>query len=447
MSLILHVRNFGKIKSADIDLGNYTLFVGDNNSGKSYIMQLISGIQNLLSTGIFQQTYKHNIQHGDEILLASSQINVDQLLKDSCKNINFYLEEHKQEIVNNLFKKKINIESLSLEIQNDGSEYEVILKEYNDFSDLFKTPMVEDKHIDEIEVVIKHHDKLIGDCIYSANLRYVVLMNMFFFIISKEYITESTYIPSSRTGIQLLYKNFYSTVAEQMFTDKPKVELNLTKPILDYMSFLQTYTIDENNVNKNEKLIQFFENVLIDGKLSVGFNNEIFYTSKDQVTTPMYLTSAMVNEIIPFWMLLTNKESVKQVLIDEVETSLHPKKQIEMARLLNRMGNAGFKLIASTHSDTMAAAINLLYILSKKKQAGQNVSEILNKLGYEDADLLEDEMYVYQFINKGDHSVVEEVPYIYGVGFDFKQFDDALDKLLHDAEEIIGGDYECSSEM
>lgn len=41
MSLILHVRNFGKIKSADIDLGNYTLFVGDNNSGKSYIMQLI----------------------------------------------------------------------------------------------------------------------------------------------------------------------------------------------------------------------------------------------------------------------------------------------------------------------------------------------------------------------------------------------------------------------
>lgn len=41
MKKILHIRNFGKIKQADIDLQEFVLFVGDNNSGKTYIMQLI----------------------------------------------------------------------------------------------------------------------------------------------------------------------------------------------------------------------------------------------------------------------------------------------------------------------------------------------------------------------------------------------------------------------
>ena len=48
--MIIHIRNFGKIESADIDLGNLTIFVGENNSGKTYIMQLIYGLINFFST-------------------------------------------------------------------------------------------------------------------------------------------------------------------------------------------------------------------------------------------------------------------------------------------------------------------------------------------------------------------------------------------------------------
>ena len=38
---------YGKIKSAEIEVSPLTLFVGDNNSGKSYLMALLWGIQNL----------------------------------------------------------------------------------------------------------------------------------------------------------------------------------------------------------------------------------------------------------------------------------------------------------------------------------------------------------------------------------------------------------------
>ena len=43
----VHVKNFGKIEEAHVEIAPLTLFVGDNNSGKSYIMTLIYGLLNI----------------------------------------------------------------------------------------------------------------------------------------------------------------------------------------------------------------------------------------------------------------------------------------------------------------------------------------------------------------------------------------------------------------
>ena len=40
MEFLFGVSDFGKIKHAEITLSNFTLFVGDNNSGKTFMMQL-----------------------------------------------------------------------------------------------------------------------------------------------------------------------------------------------------------------------------------------------------------------------------------------------------------------------------------------------------------------------------------------------------------------------
>lgn len=44
MKVIIGVENFGKIKKAEITLGRLLLFVGENNSGKTFMMQLLYGI-------------------------------------------------------------------------------------------------------------------------------------------------------------------------------------------------------------------------------------------------------------------------------------------------------------------------------------------------------------------------------------------------------------------
>lgn len=43
----LKVSEYGKIECAEIEMAPLTLFVGDNNSGKSYLMFLLWGIRNL----------------------------------------------------------------------------------------------------------------------------------------------------------------------------------------------------------------------------------------------------------------------------------------------------------------------------------------------------------------------------------------------------------------
>ena len=45
MEVLLGIRNFGKIKSAEINLSGFSVLVGNNNSGKTYLMQLIYGIR------------------------------------------------------------------------------------------------------------------------------------------------------------------------------------------------------------------------------------------------------------------------------------------------------------------------------------------------------------------------------------------------------------------
>ena len=43
----LCVEDYGKIKSAEMECAPFTLIVGDNNCGKSYLMSLLWGIKNI----------------------------------------------------------------------------------------------------------------------------------------------------------------------------------------------------------------------------------------------------------------------------------------------------------------------------------------------------------------------------------------------------------------
>ena len=89
---------------------------------------------------------------------------------------------------------------------------------------------------------------------------------------------------------------------------------------------------------------------------------------------------------MPFVQIFSGEYDYTNIMCDEVENSIHPSLQRKLSCLFNRIVNSGKNLLISTHSDSMAFAINNTLLLSKI--TGEKRNELLNKLGYSNEDLL-----------------------------------------------------------
>ena len=210
------------------------------------------------------------------------------------------------------------------------------------------------------------------------------------------------------------------------------------------MTFLLQHNYVERTARKNNALIQFIFDHLIDGSLNEQKDITMYIPKDQQKEIPIYIASSMVNELVPIIKALTDFSNIDYIFYDEVETSLHPLKQIEMVKLLNRLNNRGIRMIISTHSDTMATKINNLQLLSRGEIDFETAQKVLEKKGIslEKEDLLNSsKMHVYQFINQGDGtSIVEELPFrkVPCTGYDFSLFNDSTMNLFEEAKVAMG---------
>lgn len=429
--MIIRVEDFGKIKSATVNLDGYTIFVGDNNSGKTYLMQLIYGTLEALK----------------RIQFTDSMSNLPNVKATQVKTIvNKWLQEKKDTIVHNTFKKKIPINLIEIlfpesedifsvkkltkeEYCNLTGENVPFLRETNENFQIFSIFVN-----DSIKSSFFGFDASKG-FMYSEMIRFAVgrLLK-----IKNIRHSNNIFLPASRSGLMLTRpfvfanKNEEGFVSTEEFSSEKRKEneLGLTQPVYDFLSFLQTHKSSENETNKSSALISFINENIIHGEMKKT-DNESFYKPEgtEEWLSPS-VTSSMVNEISPILQILTSVRRFQYIFYDEIETCQHPTTQIQMARLLNRMVNAGYKMVVSTHSDTMAAAINNAISIEKLK----NSNEILKKLGYEKKDILvnNDLVHAYQFIKSESGTIVEEVkrhPAI-GLNFNFTLFNEANKKLF-----------------
>lgn len=444
MKICLGVKDFGKIKSAEVDISNFTVFVGNNNSGKSYMMQLIYGVLRELP----------RIQTALTALVDDAEL-VSIIDEDGFKRyetkVNQFLNDNKDRIIYRIFRRKIPIDQLYIKLTDIR---ERVLLEYKDVDEPI---VVKNNHISEkgvyyagvreLEVtayITKSKDKtrdihlrFVNAPSYKSALSIIVGYVMEDLLgLSVDHDGNALYLPASRTGMLLLYRSFFvekdSNIKEEHFVFNDKKEYGnaygLSEPVYEFLKFLMRFILDEEKSEKNEFLIRFIEEHLIDGSIAHIGDEDIYTPDNSKVKVPLYLASSMVNELTPVLRLLTGMNNYQTVLYDEIETCLHPSKQSEMARLLMRLNNCGYRLIVSTHSDTMATKINNLLLLSFADLSEAEKKEKLKRLNLDEEDILRSrDIHVYQFENQKDgHSIVKELefrtmPY---TGYDFSQFAD-----------------------
>lgn len=465
MELLFGVSNFGKIKHAEITLSNFTLFVGDNNSGKTFMMQLLYGV--LIELGNMEPALEGIEERGEKELIYGVE-----WLKNMETRVNDYLAENKKKIVRRIFHKDIEIGELYFRLVNMDEKYicEINVREINRFGGEKRDVVIKAPQMLAHIYAMDENDanrRAVGMVAFNYRPDINDLMNIMAERIWNKILqlgnfvnSDLLFLPASRTGLQLLSKYFFAERDRKVVNeisildfededdkesrDVTENELGLTMPVYDFLQFLLRYSQQAKMNDRNKELLGFIEHHLIDGQVKyVG--DEIYYhpdaLEENKEDIPLYLASSLINEITPIIKALSGIRNYKYIFYDEVETCLHPLKQGEMARLIIRLVNSGRRMIVSTHSDTMAGKLNNLLLLSFAEDAKEIRGKKLEELGLSEDDLLSDaKIHVYQFVNQADgSSCVEElkfqkVPYI---GYNFNLFTRNLDELYHETDIIL----------
>ena len=127
-NISLHVKGLGKIESATIELAPLTLFVGDNNSGKSYLMTVLYGLFDLETILGFSdigfgasfkagRTYRYCL----DLLTRMEISSKDHYLTEEdhenfCSAFNALLGHNKNMFIEKIFNYNFSLDAISVNI-------------------------------------------------------------------------------------------------------------------------------------------------------------------------------------------------------------------------------------------------------------------------------------------------------------------------------------------
>lgn len=437
----LVIEDFGKIKKAEIEISPLTLFVGDNNSGKSYLLSLIWAIYAADTNSVifrdvmevlveeYAQVYQDlydcisKVKEGEkqEIKIPSSVL---------VEILNKLLERNKDKFVAGIFNsEQVTIGKLAVILERE-----------------FDLTMAVEKKEDAVDVSCKegyfsmafHGKRMMEDVEYVTKKIFIGGLRRFFKGATGLHDRSTVYLPAARTGF-MLAKNVINKVGRQVaydvtdFEDREEIQ-PFTKPIIHFLNMMEELKLDYKT--EYGEIIEWMETVMAHG--SIRYGNELngreirYLPEGSKESLPLRTTSAVVTELTPLLLLLKYRRSLKAICYEEPEMCLHPGLQQEMGKLLVRLVNQGLSMIATTHSDIIVQHINNMCRLKEMDSSG----ELLEKLGLteEDAISLED-VVIYQFTDLGEYSTVEKLIPIDGQ-FQVRTFSNALMGILEQTSEI-----------
>ncbi|MCM1046222.1 MAG: ATP-binding protein [Candidatus Gastranaerophilales bacterium] len=414
MSIRVDVKKFARIEKATIKLGDFSLFVGDNNSGKTLMMELIYGIINLISEWSVEIGCAQSTEAEDVSYIRFS----GEWFTEMEKHINSYLRDYKRSFLLECFSVEVPAEEITI-------HFEVAEKEFY-VGTIAETAYLEKEYADGGRVNIA--DNVMGTVEeMKLQLARYALLDMLGLPVGKGQL----FLPAARAGLQMLYRSFFAN---------RQGKSGMTLPIYDYLKFLQTYSPRVQFDEKEKDLIKFVDRELLGGK--VEYQNDMFMYRETDCYIPLNMASSMIHELSSFSSVLKSECSYGYLYYDEAENSVHPIKQGSVAKALIRFCNLDNKVIVSTHSDTLAGRLNNLILVSKM----QNVipkNDILEKLDWSVQDMLQPDktVYIYEFKkNEKGSVIIEELEFLDypKIGYDFGRFNENIDMLYDESNCIMG---------
>lgn len=429
----LHVENFEKIEMADVRISPLMCLVGDNDSGKGYLMSLLWGILTL-GKDIFPKvpsdgkTYKKCENWLKENLDRPCELTEDVI----CLYISWFndlLNTNKKTLLRKIFNYDVQAEKI--EICNYHRSKKIELQ----WESAGERYSVTGSHICFPMQKIYRREHLLR---MNAYICWNLLMEgiaapLYTPIVKGRRMGEPVYLPASRTGFMLIYPQLIENSLQISFA--PASEENqsaLTLPYVDFLQLVTKFDTRQKVSERNRWAVDFIEKNMTKGKLIVRKDSIPLIDYNPEGTdkrVPLYIASSIVSELSPLLLLFKSEINFKTLIIEEPEAHLHPELQQKMAQLIINLVNMGTTVWITTHSDTILQHFNNMLKLKKNKRS----TELMDRYSYTKKDLLKsDKISMYQFAETKNSKTrleeLEETKY----GFVVPTFNNALEHIVEE---------------
>ncbi|WGE42128.1 AAA family ATPase [Actinobacillus equuli] len=439
MKTNLEINFFGKIKKAQISLRPFTMIVGPNSSGKSFITKALYSIFHTMNKDLFAEFITKNInlaiyslEEIDSNLIKKSDNDsniINELrhllfsLRDELsykfeditilqnKEIILFIDEEMFKLNKLLYKFqeslhgkrtklasiqfqldlfKININSFK-EINKDfnkfySSELSSSLK--NEFLNNFLVQSIKDLQIENSETSFKFFDSDIGSILFSNNdlffnIKHAGIANL-------QKLSNVVYLESP------IYFKLRNTLNESRFSGfsfRRKGIINqVPKYFYDVDQLLTSKILSNNDENDLSSILELIEKT-ISGRFDITSQGEIIFSEGEKQIPFNMVSSGMANLGIIY--LLVKKNVLTKgsyLIIDEPEINLHTEWQHIMMDILFELSKLGVLIVIASHSLDMV--YRLENIISKNPQLCKEEHFSINRINKQGYSEKRDELMI-----------------------------------------------------
>ena len=457
----LHLKNFGPVKEGEIEIAHLTVFVGSDNSGKTYVMLAIQLFKNLLS-----QINKKEIpiQATETLLKNISKEELKPFLTKFADYINSKPTMNSPPLVistdefNTIYKYGIGSVYESLIEENMQELFESDLNQlirfgqdsfklvYNDITLTYNGAI----DLKSLQKSGNFEEKLFGFTInhnkISININYMLLNSMFDGNLKSEdaFLLFYSYLSREVFNVYFNEKSHYIPVGKNEISKN--LSQALSKNLDNEFSFSNTqkrFAQKLLEINKSRKNGYFYdlacqlEQELFKGEIYIKDDDsplkDIYYKREDGLKIPLSQTSSSISEMTP--LILYLKYILKEndtLIIEEPEAHLHPKNQRILVKYFVLAINMGLNIIMTTHSDYIIEQLN------NNIRLGNVKDEFYKNTDYSKDQIMDfAKIKLYHFKQSEDYTFSpSEVP-INFTGFYDENFNEVIDDLCDEAENIV----------
>lgn len=382
----LRIKNFAKIKDADISIDGITVIAGENNTGKSTVGKILFSLFNSLSNvdeKIFEERLKE-IESTNRVIIQNNISDIERsraMASRSALNISKRISMKIRAAldINETISDENLVEIVEKAIISWGTVTEnkkydelnsTIVEIYNNTKEILNLP----EETIVLEIVSRYFNGVFHSQIESLASNGDTKTELTLNIKGKDekLFFENNYCKELIGNVKIIHKAIY--IDNPFVVDELSMfRYNVINPMNGLLVDLLTSKSQEGVMNgvietvrTKEKLNDIYKTLqsVVDGEILVNQNNEQYYLQNNEFDKPISfhnLSTGMKSFVI--LKMLLEKGCLKEkdvVILDEPEIHLHPQWQIAYAELIVLLQkHFDLSVIVTTHSPYFVDALNL----------------------------------------------------------------------------------------